>query len=113
MDWFRMYSEFAHDPKVQSMPEAMQRRLMMLLCLRCSNALVTLHETEIAFALRITDEDLAETKVLFLRKQFIDDSWGNHELGQAPIRLRLKRTKGCKASGQVEGRVRNRTKTSM
>lgn len=75
MDWFRMYSEFAHDPKVQSMPEAMQRRLMMLLCLRCSNALVTLHETEIAFALRITDEDLAETKVLFLRKQFIDDTW--------------------------------------
>jgi hypothetical protein len=75
MDWFRMYSEFAHDPKVQSMTEAMQRRLMMLLCLRCSNALVTLHETEIAFALRITDEDLAETKVLFLRKQFIDGAW--------------------------------------
>lgn len=75
MDWFRMYSEFSHDPKVQSMPEAMQRRLVMLLCMRCSNALVTLHETEIAFALRITEEELAETKVLFLRKGFVDESW--------------------------------------
>ncbi len=75
MDWFRMYSEFSHDPKVQSMPEAMQRRLVMLLCMRCSNALVTLHETEIAFALRITEEELSATKVLFLRKGFVDDSW--------------------------------------
>ena len=75
MDWFRMYSEFASDPKVQSMSEAMQRRLMMLFCLRCSNTLVTLHETEIAFALRITDEELAETKALFLRKKFINEGW--------------------------------------
>lgn len=70
-----MYSEFASDPKVQSMPEAMQRRLMMLLCLRCSNTLVTLQDDEIAFALRISDEDLAATKVLFLRKGFIDQAW--------------------------------------
>jgi hypothetical protein len=75
MDWFRMYSEFASDPKVQSMSEAMQRRLMMLLCLRCSNTLVTLQDDEIAFALRISDEELAATKVLFLRKSFIDDAW--------------------------------------
>lgn len=75
MDWFRMYSEFASDPKVQSMSEAMQRRLMMLLCLRCSNTLVTLQDDEIAFALRISDEELAATKALFLRKSFIDDTW--------------------------------------
>lgn len=75
MDWFRMYSEFASDPKVQSMSEAMQRRLMMLLCLRCSNTLVTLQDDEIAFALRISAEDLAETKTLFMRKSFIDDAW--------------------------------------
>lgn len=75
MDWFRMYSEFASDPKVQSMSEAMQRRLMMLLCLRCSNTLVTLQDDEIAFALRITDEDLIETKALFIRKGFIDETW--------------------------------------
>ena len=73
--WFRMYAELAHDPKVQMLSEAMQRRYMMLMCMRCSNALVTLHETEIAFHLRISNEELAETKALFIAKQFIDDQW--------------------------------------
>lgn len=75
MEWFRMYSEFASDPKVQSMSEAMQRRLMMLFCLRSSNTLVTLQDDEIAFALRISDEELAETKALFIRKGFVSDAW--------------------------------------
>lgn len=73
--WFRMYAEFAHDPKVQMMPEAMQRRYMMLMCMRCSNALVTLHDDEIAFHLRISAPDLAETKALFVAKGFIDEAW--------------------------------------
>lgn len=75
MEWFRMYSEFCNDPKVQSMSEAMQRRLVMLLCLRCSNTLVTLHDDEIAFALRIDETELAQTKELFMRKGFIDSTW--------------------------------------
>lgn len=79
MDWFRLYAEFATDPKVQMMPEAMQRRLVMLFCLQCSNGIETFHETEretsIAFALRISDEELAETKALFLRKGFINEDW--------------------------------------
>lgn len=75
MDWFRMYSEFASDPKVQSMPEAMQRRLVMLLCLRSSNVLVTLQDDEICFALRISNDELAETKALFIRKGFISEAW--------------------------------------
>ena len=73
--WFRMYSEFATDAKVQMMSEAMQRRYLMLMCLRCSNALVTLQDEEIAFQLRIGDEELAETKALFLKKGFIDSDW--------------------------------------
>ena len=73
--WFRFYSEFSHDPKVQMMSEAMQRRYIMLMCLRCSNALVTLHETEIAFHLRITEAELTETKQLFISKGFIDEQW--------------------------------------
>lgn len=73
--WFRMYAEFATDAKVQSMSEAMQRRLTMLLCLRCSDVTVTLSDEELAFQLRITDEELAETKALFLRKGFIEESW--------------------------------------
>jgi hypothetical protein len=73
--WFRMYSEFSHDPKVQMLSEVMQRRYIMLMCLRCSNTLVTLHETEVAFHLRISDEEIAETKALFIAKGFIDDSF--------------------------------------
>jgi len=73
MDWFRMYGEFATDPKVQMMSEADQRRFVMLLCLRCSNEGVTLHETEIAFQLRISNEEWATTKALFLSKGLIDE----------------------------------------
>lgn len=73
--WFRMYSEFANDPKVQSMAENMQRRLAMLFCLRCGDVLRTLGEAEIAFALRISDGELAETKALFLSKGFISEDW--------------------------------------
>ena len=73
--WFRLYSEFAHDPKVQMMSEAMQRRYVMLMCMRCSNVMATLRNDEIAFQLRISELELQETKVLFIEKGFIDDSW--------------------------------------
>jgi hypothetical protein len=73
--WFRLYSEFAHDPKIQMLPEAMQRRYVMLMCLRCSETLETLHETEIAFQLRISEAELIETKQLFVSKNFIDEQW--------------------------------------
>jgi hypothetical protein len=73
--WFRLYSEFAHDPKIQMLSEAMQRRYVMLLCLRCSETLETLHETEIAFQLRLSEKELEETKLLFISKKFIDRQW--------------------------------------
>jgi len=73
--WFRLYSEFAHDPKIQMLPEAMQRRYVMLMCLRCSEVLETLHETEIAFQLRLSTGELDETKQLFISKNFIDEHW--------------------------------------
>lgn len=73
--WCRLYSEFSHDPKIQSMSETMQRRFIMLMCLHTSNDNVTLHETEIAVALRISEEELAATKTLFLQKGFISEQW--------------------------------------
>ena len=84
--WFRLYSEFSHDPKVQTMTEQMQRRYIMVMCLRCSNSLVTLQETEIAFYLRISDAELAETKSLFISKGFVDSGWNllNWEKRQMP-----------------------------
>ncbi|MEJ6656895.1 MAG: DnaT-like ssDNA-binding domain-containing protein, partial [Pseudomonas sp.] len=73
--WFRMYSEFATDPKVQMLSEKDQRRYLMLLCLRCSNDDVTLHETEIAFQLRISDDELAATKVALMAKGLINEDF--------------------------------------
>lgn len=72
--WFRMYAEFAHDPKVQMLSEAMQRRYMMLMCMRCCNELVTLQDDEVAFHLRITNAEWNETKQLFIAKGFIDEA---------------------------------------
>lgn len=79
MDWLRLYAEFSTDPKVQMMSEAMQRRLIMLFCLQCSNGIETFHvterETSIAFALRISDEEIALTKAEFVRRGFINEDW--------------------------------------
>jgi hypothetical protein len=79
MDWLRLYAEFATDPKVQMMSEAMQRRLIMLFCLQCSNGIETFHvterETSIAFALRISDDEIALTKAEFQKRGFINDDW--------------------------------------
>ncbi len=69
--WFRMYAEFATDPKVQMMSEVNQRRLTMLLCFRC-NSDVTLHDDEVTFLLRVTNEEWQVTKALFIEKGFID-----------------------------------------
>lgn len=71
--WFRLYHEFDSDPKVQSMSEAMQRRLVMLFCSRCRGE--TLHETERAFHWRISEDELAKTKALFTEKGFIEGDW--------------------------------------
>lgn len=70
-----MYSEFAADPKVQSMSEPFQRRLVMLFCLRSSDVLVTLRERDIAFALRVTEQELSDTKRVFIDRGFIDEEW--------------------------------------
>ena len=73
--WFRMYHEFATDPKVQMMPEVMQRRLLMLFCAQCSEMLETMDDSELAFFLRISGDELEATKKAFLAKEFIDERW--------------------------------------
>lgn len=71
--WFRMYGEFATDPKVQMLSESDQRRLTMIFCLRC-NGHVTLQDEEVTFLLRISNEDWQVTKALFIAKGFINSS---------------------------------------
>lgn len=69
--WFRLYAEFATDPKIQMLSESLQRRFIMLLCIRC-NGSVTLHDDEVTFQMRVTPEEWQETKAIFIAKGFID-----------------------------------------
>ena len=69
--WFRMYAEFATDPKVQMLCETDQRRFVMLLCLRCSNGDVTLHDDAVTFQLRISNEEWRATKARLVAKNLI------------------------------------------
>lgn len=70
--WFRLYAEFADDPKVQMMPEHFQRRLIMLFCDRSKGPI---DESLLAFHWRIGSVELQETKIAFLEKGFIDQDW--------------------------------------
>lgn len=75
MKWLRLWTEWGHDPKVQLMPEHMQRRHVMLLVLRrqCDPCLFT--DEEIAKYMNITLDEALETKDLFKRRGFIDNGW--------------------------------------
>lgn len=75
MKWFRLWHEWATDPKIQLMSEEMQRRHVMLLCLRrqCDPAIFT--DEEIAKYMRIDMDELFKTKELFEKRGFIDNGW--------------------------------------
>lgn len=70
--WFRLYSEFSHDPKVQMLSEVNQRRLVMLFCIRC-NGNVTLQDEQVAFQLRISMDEWLASKATFIDKNFINN----------------------------------------
>ena len=73
--WFRMYAKFVTDPDVQMMSEALQRRLVMLLGMRCSNVSETFQDQEVTFVLRISEQETRDTKAAFIAKGFIDSDW--------------------------------------
>ena len=68
--WFRMYAEFANDPKVQRLSESDQRRYVMLLCIKC-NGDVTVTDLDVAFQLRISDVDWAATKAVLVERRLV------------------------------------------
>lgn len=74
--WFRMYSEWMDDEKVQMLPFDLQRHLVALFCLRCKRSTHEMPETQIAFRLKINETELKRCKEAFLREGFIDDDWG-------------------------------------
>lgn len=75
MQWFRLYSEFSTDPKVQSLSEAMQRRLIMLMCFKNQNLLQTYTDNDICFAMRISAKECQKMKSVFQHRNFIDENW--------------------------------------
>ena len=94
--WFRMYHEFATDPKVQMLSEADQRRYIMLLCLCCSNVNETLHDDAYAFQLRISIDEWMRTKEELIAKNLIDEtgmpsSWNKRQYVSDSSTARVKR----------------------
>jgi len=96
MQWFRMYAEFASDPKVQSMDETLQRRFTMFLCLHCNGEYERLSDEELACALRISLDELARTKTAFEAKGFIDESgkirnWNKRQYKSDDVAIRVRK----------------------
>ena len=70
--WFRMYGEFLNDPKVQMLSEVNQRRLIMVFFF-FFNGHVTLQDEEVAFQLRISNEEWLATKAVFVSKGMLTE----------------------------------------
>ena len=103
--WFRLYSEFMHDPKVQIMSEQDQRRLVMLLCMKC-NADETLHDKYVTFMLRISAPEWEQTKSVFIESGFIDSennilNWDKRQFVSDSSAERVKRHKDKKKQDGV------------
>jgi hypothetical protein len=96
MQWFRMYAEFATDPKVQSMDETLQRRFTMFLCLHCSGEFEQLSDEELSCALRISADELTRTKEIFKSKGFLNSegkirNWNKRQYKSDDVSARVKK----------------------
>lgn len=96
MLWFRMYAEFASDPKVQSMDETLQRRFTMFLCLHCSGEYDQLSDDELACALRISVDELTRTRDTFRSKGFLGPdneirNWNKRQYKSDDVSARVKK----------------------
>lgn len=105
LPWFRMYHEFATDPKVQMLSESDQRRFVMLLCMRCCNGDVTLQDADVAFQLRISEPDWLETKVRLVARNLIDGgnkptAWDARQKASDSSKSRVYRHRAKKETGE-------------
>ena len=80
--WFRMYSEWLDDEKVQMMSLEMQRHFVALLCLRCQQPTEKMTERQIAFRLRVDETFLKRIKETFLETGFINEDWSVSNWGK-------------------------------
>ena len=116
--WFRMYAEFANDPKVQMLSETEQRRYIMLLCVRC-NGDVTLHDSEVAFQLRISNDEWCATKAVLVAKNLVTDdnqptAWDKRQFSSDSSAARVSKHREAKKAAcnvTVTAQIQNRTDT--
>lgn len=73
--WFRMYSEIRRDPKVKTMPEQFQLRLIWLLTLRCEGPTERLSREELLYGLDCDETTLDALHEAFHVKGFIEQNW--------------------------------------
>lgn len=79
--WFRMYSEFVSDPKVQLLAFEDQRHFIALLCLKCNETLDSAAPSQafrdrmIAKALGLSPDAALEAKRRLLEVGLIDQEW--------------------------------------
>jgi hypothetical protein len=109
MSWCRFYDTDLHDPRIQSMPEAMQRRFFMLRLLHIDNKIDLYNDDDIAFALHITPQEAAITKALFLEKKFITPTWRLIEWDkeQCPSDSSKERMRKLREKRKSDGTVRH------
>lgn len=110
--WFRKYWEWMNDPKVQMMSETDQRRLDMLLCIRCSGQ-SSPSDDEIMFALRIGSDEWAKSKHLFVERGFIDDknrlrNWDKRQYESDTSTGRVKEYRNKKRAAKQDETFHNR-----
>ena len=122
--WFRLYSEFMHDPKVQMMSEQDQRRLVMIFCMRC-NSDVTLQDCHVTFQLRISQSEWECSKAVFIASGFMDSdnkilNWDKRQFISDTSRDRVARHRAlhktlpvtvCNVTVTPPEQIQNRTDT--
>ena len=81
MQWYRLYAEFATDPKIQALAFEDQRHFVVLLCLKAGGTLDTFTGTDafrermIAVGLGLSDDKSAEAKKRLLEAGLISADW--------------------------------------
>lgn len=73
--WFRLYAEFAHDPKIQMLSEPMQRRYVMLMCMRFEDESAIFTDEVVAYHLRISVNEARDTLTVLNAAGLIDCAW--------------------------------------
>lgn len=104
LPWLRLWHEFAVDPFVQTMSEALQRRLIMIFCFMQSGDLNKLTEEELAKAMGIAQRELIATKEIFIKKGFIENNWH-------PVNWKKRQTFDVHAAERMRNKRRNASVT--